>query len=114
MAAGKKWNRRDFQITSAGFYTVLSAARWFSTLQLPDGYRYKIKEDGKPKRQIHENDAPGAADSETTVQFQMVGSTEGKFRLLRLLGIVVAAIGLTFFLLFCCGGLDGELNRLHR
>jgi hypothetical protein len=42
------WNRRDFTPTSAGYFTVLRASRWFSTVPLPEGYRYQIGTKKKP------------------------------------------------------------------
>lgn len=101
MGEGKPWNRREFKVTSAGFYTVLSPGRWFSTLQLPNGYRYQIKEDGKPKRRLADDQTRETA-ADATVSLQMIPSTKGKLAWARLGLIVIAAIALFFGLpLFC-------------
>jgi hypothetical protein len=113
MGDGKQWNRRGFNVTPAGFYTVLSPARWFSTLQLPSGYRYQIREDGKPRRRLAEQGSPKAEAVDATLHLQLVGSTEGSFSWLRFGVILLAAIVLTFGLLFCCGGVDELLNYRH-
>jgi hypothetical protein len=39
----RSWNRREFNVTSAGFFTVLKPAGWFSaTSRLPAGFRHII------------------------------------------------------------------------
>ena len=112
MTESRRWNRRGSEVTPNGYFTVLRSSGWFSTLQLPGGYRYQIGENGKPRK--HLKTAPQVEPSavDATLHLQMVGSTEGRFSWLRLGGIIVAAIALTFFLLFCCGGLDAEFQQL--
>lgn len=43
MTCPRFWNRRGFEVTSAGFFTVLKPTGWFSaTSRLPAGFRYLI------------------------------------------------------------------------
>lgn len=112
MSEGKQWNRRSFDVTPNGYFTVLKPSGWFPTVRLPGGFRYLIGENGKPKPLLHTDNPKSVATADATVCFQMVGSTDGKRNLLRFGLIVLAAIALTFGLLFCCGGLDALLNQL--
>jgi hypothetical protein len=40
------WNRRDFSVGSAGYFTVLKPAGWSAASRLPGGFRYL---GGQPK-----------------------------------------------------------------
>jgi hypothetical protein len=45
MKGSRSWNRREFNVTSAGFFTVLKPTGWFSaasTSHLPAGIRHLI------------------------------------------------------------------------
>jgi hypothetical protein len=50
------WNRRDFSVGPAGWFTVLKPTGWFTASRLPGGFRYL---GGQPKGtaspQAHEN-----------------------------------------------------------
>jgi hypothetical protein len=34
------WNRREFNVASAGYFTVLKPTGWFAASRLPGGFRY--------------------------------------------------------------------------
>jgi hypothetical protein len=36
------WNRRDFDVTPNGFFTILKPTRWFSAMRQPGGFRYLV------------------------------------------------------------------------
>ena len=40
------WNRRGFDVTPNGFFTVLRSSGWFPAFRLPGGFRYLIGESG--------------------------------------------------------------------
>ena len=44
MPGSHSWNRRESNVTQAGFFTVLRSTGWFPALsRLPGGYRYLVK-----------------------------------------------------------------------
>jgi len=111
MKGPSSWNRRDFDVTPNGYFTVLRPTRWFPSVRLPDGFRYLIGETGKPKRQLGDpagmgNGLPGVGQ-QTIVNFQLVGSTVGIRSLLRVGLIVLGAIAISFGLLLFIGGFHG-------
>ncbi len=111
------WNRRSFDVTPNGYFTVLKPTRWFPTVRLPDGFRYLIGESGKPKRQLGDQDGPssplGGVGQETIIDFQLVGSTDGKRSLLRVGLIVLGAIAISFGLLLFIDGFSA-LSIRHK
>jgi hypothetical protein len=104
----RTWNRRDFSVQLAGFYTVLKPTVWFAALRLPGGFRYL---GGRPKgpssHQAYENPTsmpdqriPGHAGSQgATIRLQIVAPST-HHRLIRPAFIVLAAIAITSLLLW--------------
>jgi hypothetical protein len=41
------WNRREFEVTQAGYFSVLRPGRWIPAFRLPGGFRYLIRADRK-------------------------------------------------------------------
>ena len=46
MKVSRSWNRRDFDVTANGYFTILKPSGWFATVRLPSGFRYRF---GQPK-----------------------------------------------------------------
>ena len=42
----RPWNRRDFNVATNGYFTILKPSGWFSAARLPGGFRYL---NGQPK-----------------------------------------------------------------
>lgn len=59
MANLRSWNRREFSVTQAGFFTVLKSNGWFSALRLPGGFRYLVG--GRPEDESLHKSAPASA-----------------------------------------------------
>jgi hypothetical protein len=118
----RTWNRRDFAVTSNGYFTVLKPTGWFSTVRLPGGFRYLVGQSkGTTSPQAHGNPTqnpaaappPGStlvpgqkspvhADSRNTalpLQFTSLGAPDR--RLMRPALIVLAATAITWILLLC-------------
>jgi hypothetical protein len=38
----RTWNRREFDVTPNGYFTVLKSTGWFSAVRLPGGFRYLV------------------------------------------------------------------------
>jgi hypothetical protein len=105
----RTWNRRDFSVQLAGFYTILKPTGWFAALPLPGGFRYRW---GQPKgpasQQAYENSIsvpkqriPGYAGSqEATMRLQIMAPSTHERRLIRPALIVLAAIAITSLLLW--------------
>ena len=103
------WNRRDFDVTLAGFYTVLKPKRWFSALRLPGGFRYRIKGAGPESPTLASKlpPAPGSISSpklnsadhtagpETAIPFQLTTPSTPDRHLARPALIVPAGIAIT-------------------
>jgi hypothetical protein len=122
MRSPHTWNRREFDITQNGYFTILKSAGWFSAVPLPGGFRYLA---GKSKRSVNPQspnhpaemnaaapvlastsalqvDSPaGFGRSAATIQLQTIDSDTSGRHLKRLALIVVAATGLSWVLLWC-------------
>jgi hypothetical protein len=46
MKGSRSWNRREFDVTANGYFTILKPSGWFPTVRLPGGFRYRF---GQPK-----------------------------------------------------------------
>lgn len=107
MPGSRSWNRRETNVSQAGFFTVLRSSGWFSTLnRLPGGYRYLLKGAATPdvlvKPEGASAETPEKRDGtlETAPSFQTLTSRTSGRGLLRLALIALVAAGLTalFFL----------------
>ncbi len=106
MTSPRSWNRREFNVTPAGFFTVLKPTGWFSASRLPAGFRYL---NGPPKGGAAPAPASKlapdqkaldhAVSQETTIPLQIVMPSAHDRRLVRLALIVLAAAALTLFVL---------------
>ncbi len=108
MPGSRSWNRRETNVTQAGFFTVLRSAGWFSALsRLPGGYRYVVKGPATPDVLVKPEGAGAAAPKngdeaqETAPTLQMSTPRTSGLGLLRLALIVLVAAGITalFFLI---------------
>ena len=86
------WNRRDFNVTSNGFFTVLRQAAWFSSPRLPAGLRFT-----RPTRTA--STAHGELAIAPQVQLQTIEPMKHDHQLMRPMLIVLAAGSITFLLL---------------
>jgi hypothetical protein len=105
----RTWNRRDFSVQSAGFYSLLKPTGWFAALRLPGGFRYLGGQPKGPALQLAvENSTsvpaqriPGDAGSQqATMRLQIMAPSTQDHRLMRLALIVLAAIAMTSLLLW--------------
>ncbi len=89
MRSPHTWNRRDFNVTSNGFFTVLRQAAWFSSPRLPAGLRY-----GRLKPASH-----GELAIEPQLHLQTIEPVKHDHPLIRPTLIVLTAGSVTFLLL---------------
>ncbi len=95
----RTWNRRDFAVTSNGYFTVLKPTGWFSTLRLPGGSRYLAgPSKGTKIPQAHENPSENGAAA-VPLQFVSLGAQDRQ--LMRPALIVLAATAIAWILLWC-------------
>jgi hypothetical protein len=92
----RTWNRREFDVTQNGYFTVLKSSGWFSATRLPDGFRYLLK--GAPNPAV-KFPAPseGAA---TGLPPQILATNSDEPFLKRLILVVAGAGALTCALLW--------------
>jgi hypothetical protein len=112
MTDPRSWNRREFDVTVAGSYSVLKPRGWFSALRLPGGFRYRIKGAAGPENPAL---APGsisspklnsldrASSQESTTPPQLATLSAPDRRPIRLLMIVLAAIATMYAMLLLIG-----------
>jgi hypothetical protein len=100
MTSPRTWNRREFNITQNGYFTILKSAGWFSAVPLPGGFRYLVS---KVKRTVPaQADEPADAGSRpSTVRLQTIDSSMPERRFMRPALIFLAATALTWILLWC-------------
>lgn len=117
MTDPRSWNRRDFDVSVAGYFTVLRPTRWFSALRLPGGFRYRIKGAGPENPAITTTlpPAPGSISSpklnaadclagpETAAPLQLATLSAPERRPIRLLLIVATAIAAMYAMLLWIG-----------
>jgi hypothetical protein len=110
----RSWNRREFNVTPAGFFTVLKPTGWFSaTSRLSAGFRYLIG----PSEQAaapHVVETPAAAPvpapeqqtldhadtQETTIPPKFLIPTTHDYHLVRVSLSVLFAAAFTYFVLW--------------
>jgi len=98
------WNRRGFDVTPNGFFTVLRSSGWFPTFRLPGGFRYLIGESGVSRpRSVGAPRLPGdvrSAGIQTEVALRQIDAEPWGMRaLLRGALLALGATALTFALL---------------
>jgi hypothetical protein len=118
----RTWNRRDFAVTANGYFTILKPTGWFSAVRLPGGFRYLVgqsKGTGSPQADenptvsttaappagstfMPEQRGPDGADSQkTAIPLQFTSLSTPDHRLMRPALIVLAAIAISWILLWC-------------
>jgi hypothetical protein len=112
------WNRREFTVTPNGYFTVLKASKWFSAVPLPGGFRYLIGQsqrnagrqtvDGLPKPEQTDRGHANGQDIAALSQSTIPGPFDHRLVqvLMRAALIVLAAIVITFALLWFSGDCD--------
>jgi hypothetical protein len=110
----RTWNRRSFNVTQNGFFTVLRPTESFSAARLPGGYRYVVAEPKPPAPPkpdenpnpvsaiAPEQKAPDHADGQPTeILIQILKPSEREHSAAWPVLIVLAATAITGFLLWC-------------
>ena len=101
------WNRRETNVTQAGYFTVLRSTGWFSALnRLPGGYRYVVKGQAipdvlvKPEGAVAKTAESQAAGQEIGPAFQLLtpGASGRGWLRLAIIALVAAGITASFFL----------------
>ena len=96
------WNRRDFSVGSAGFFTVLKPAGWFAASRLPGGFRY-LGGQPKPAESTHapEQNAESPSGSQgATIRLQTTEPGAQDHPVTRPALIVLGAAAITAILLW--------------
>jgi hypothetical protein len=98
------WNRRDFSVASAGYFTVLKPSGWFAASRLPGAFRYF---GGQPMRLAPQLDAAPKQKSsdhagceETTPRLQTIEPATHDHPLMRPALIILGATAITSILLW--------------
>ena len=105
MPSSRTWNRREFNIAQNGYFTILKSAGWFSTVPLPEGFRYF----GRKSKSAASPQAPGQPANINaavpafvpTIRLQTIDSGASGHHLMRLALIVLAATALAWIGLWC-------------
>jgi len=87
------WNRREFDVTPNGYFTVLKSSGWFSAARLPAGFRYLFNDPNKPAKPgplLQDGQAIGLPP-------QILAPSTSHSSLIRLVLIALSAIGITIF-----------------
>lgn len=108
----RTWNRRSFNVTQNGFFTVLRPTESFSAARLPGGYRYVVAEP-KPPAPPKPDENPTASTSAsgqkppdhadgrpTEVLIQILKPSEREHSPARPVLIALAAAAITGILLW--------------
>jgi len=107
MPSFRSWNRRETNVTQAGFFTVLRSAGWFSsTLHLPRGYRYVVKGPATPDCLQKPEGVPSSRarnrsnvqDPQASLQIAMPWAREHRF--VRMALIALAGVTITLGLIW--------------
>src|ERR1017187_9261734 len=118
---GHSWNRREFSVTPNGYFTVLRSTGWFSTVRLPGDFQYRIGlSDVTAFPQANENPTQNpttvpllestsmpdqnaldhAGIQESAILSQSMIPNTHDYRLMRTALIVLAAIVISFLILW--------------
>jgi hypothetical protein len=95
----RTWNRRETNVSQAGYFTVLRSSGWFSTLRLPGGFRYLLKGPPTPGCLQKPDGAPSAEGQNQfwgqrpQVSLQLAMPWAHEHRLLRM--ALIAVVGAT-------------------
>jgi hypothetical protein len=107
--SSRSWNRREFDIRPAGYFTVTKSAGWFAAWRLPGGFRYLFPQSGEAKAPAA---APASAftpnekaiDQGRAILSQSMVPVRDDQGLMQLVLIVLAAAAITFALLWWIAG----------
>src|SRR5271157_4146239 len=117
MSNPRTWNRREFSVTPNGYFTVLRPTGWFSTVRLPGGFRYQVglsepteftqaQENPTGALSLESTSVPEqktlvhADNQETAILSQSMISSTHDHHLMRTVLIVLAAIVLSYLILW--------------
>jgi hypothetical protein len=122
MPSPRTWNRREFNITQNGYFTILKSSGWFSTVPSSEGFRYfgkKSKGAASPQAPNEPAEinaaSPALASTSTSqllssahsgspasaIRLQTIDSGITGRNLMRLALIVLSATALAWVLLWC-------------
>jgi hypothetical protein len=98
----RTWNRREFSVGSAGYFTVLKPAVWSSASRLPGGFRYlggqpKPADSANPPQ--HKAESPAISHS-ATIRLQTIEPVTQDHPLARPALIVLGAAAISAILLW--------------
>jgi hypothetical protein len=104
MPDSRSWNRREYDVTPAGYFTVLKPQGWFSTVRLPGGYRYLLKGPATPTwlakpAGVSADETKRAGSQEPAASLNILPPVERGRGLVRLTLIVLGAAAITYSLL---------------
>lgn len=98
------WNRRDFSVASAGYFTVLKPAGWFAASRLSGGFRYlggQPEETAPESTSAPKQKAPYRASTEETApRLQTIERNTHDHPLMRPALVVLGATAITSVLLW--------------
>ena len=104
MSEPRSWNRRGFDVTPNGFFTVLKPSGWFAASRLPGGFRYLIGYSGKEPHRLAampaEKGLGGGAAEQPTIALHLIEESRGAHQLLWFLLLVLAAAAITLGMLW--------------
>lgn len=104
MNGSGSWNRRGFEVTPNGFFTVLRSSGWFPAFRLPGGFRYLLGESGANRSRYvvapaqQPTSLPGSIQPEIVLR-QIGAEPLGVRVVLRGVLLAFGATALTFALL---------------
>ena len=97
MRSPQSWNRREFDVTQNGYFTVLKSSGWFSATSLPAGFRYLFKGAPNPAAKF-----PTQSECTSTgLPPQILAADSNEPYLKRFALVVLGATALTWTLLWC-------------
>jgi hypothetical protein len=93
----KTWNRREFDVTPNGYFTVLKSSGWFSAARLPAGFRYLAKGAPDPISRF-----PLHSEGQATgLPPQILASNSKEPYLKRLALALLGGVAVTWAILWC-------------
>ena len=99
----RTWNRREFDVSPNGFFTVLRPSVWFSASRLPGGFRYLLGHNDSNRSPLSAATAGKitAGGQATTLRLEVIEPITHDHPLMRPALIVFTAAAITAFLLWC-------------